>query len=424
MAKSGKLAVLLAMVVTLGAIAYVLAGGAEPRSRDEVAFLDLAYNLAFEGEFAHRGGIHDPRPLDTSAPLVPTAYRAPGLPLMLAPIAMLGGGLQAMRIFNACCLGASLLVLFRLAARGKGEQTALLAMLFIAGSPAVFYSGVTLYPQAVASLLLLCVVWMLPQGGAGFGMRRAAGFGAIWGALVLLVPIFLLLLPVCLGVLLVQRRIGALAAAVALSVAMLAPLGWGARNQAQFGAFVMTATSSGYNLACGNCPSAEWNTSTEVSFPSELVAALAGKDEVEADKVFRDAVREWAAQDPFRLAVLYAKKCAYWFAYSNDLVSDRLQDIDRRALGLQARYLLLAATVLPFLILLLVRCLAVRAKPLDADGVVVIALYVVACLVYAVFFVRVRFRIPFDWVVAPLVAEAAMWGLRPILARLRAWRAA
>jgi hypothetical protein len=54
--------------------------------------------------------------------------------------------------------------------------------------------------------------------------------------------------------------------------------------------------------------------------------------------------------------------------------------------------------------LLVVRLALVRRIPLSALEVLLLALYLGAGLAYAVYFTRIRFRLPFDWLLIALDA--------------------
>ena len=69
----------------------------------------------------------------------------------------------------------------------------------------------------------------------------------------------------------------------------------------------------------------------------------------------------------------------------------------------------------PLLALLVVRLMLIRRLPLTDLEVLFLSLYLAAGMAYAIFFTRIRYRLPFDWL---LIALDAIFVARVIAGRL------
>ncbi len=382
---AGLALVIALLAVALSAAATIMAGDA-PKSLDETAFQDIARNLAFEGAFANAEGEL-------------TAYRAPGLVFFLAPFVKLGAGLMELRLTQAVLFGLTLVLLYNLFRRHGGPLAGLLAMAMVPLWPVALYASTTLYPQTLAGFLLVASVSLLDRMRDAVSLWSALLAGLVIGALVLTLPITLLLFPVFLGWVALRGSRRVAQCVLVLVVSALVVGSWTYRNHKALDAFVPVATSSGYNLLLGNAPNARYDTSTEIRFPEYVYTELTGKTEAERNKVFTKAALDEIAKDPQRFVTLYAAKFLHWFDYSNKLVSDQVEELEHGASGVDVslRELVLLVTYLLVIVgPLALRLLMLRRVPLKDIEVLALCLWVAAGLAYALFFTRVRFRLPFD----------------------------
>ena len=111
-------------------------------------------------------------------------------------------------------------------------------------------------------------------------------------------------------------------------------------------------------------------------------------DEFERDRYYRDAAFDWVGDHPGAAATLYVRKVANYFNFRNDLY------VDEEASPLKD--LVSALSYLPLLALLAVRLAVVRRFPLSRLEALIVALYLSNALFLALFFTRVRFRLPLD----------------------------
>ncbi|MGI8440906.1 MAG: hypothetical protein ACR2NV_12095 [Thermoleophilaceae bacterium] len=384
--RGGALAAALALLVLAAGVAYSVVLGPAPRFPDEVEYLRLAESLA-SGAGLSLDGVR------------PTAFRPPGYPAALAPVIALGGGPVAARALNfallAGAMGLAWLVLHR-----RGHPVAAgLAPVLMAGYPVLFYTAGTIYPQTLALLGVMALVLMLGTEAPGVALGALAGLLA--GATALTVPTLVFLVPV--AVVWLAARAGAgrrLAVGVlCLLVAAVTIGAWSVRNVQAVGAPVFVSTNSGYNLVLGNAERTSPNAGVNADVRREIAPA-ARLDEVERDVYLRDRALEWVVRNPDRAARLYALKVLNHFNYRNELrTSSRASALADVAVALTYGALLLI--VLARLALALA-----RRAPLSAFEGLLLAIYALSALATAVAFTRIRFRVPFDPLLAMLAALA------------------
>lgn len=361
----------------------ILRTGNQVISLDEPAFLAIAQNLAETGVFANAEG-------------EVTAYRAPGMAFFLTPFVWLGLDLVGLRMVNAVLTALTLILLFHIVRRHAGPLAGLLAAVLVLTSPPVIYAATTLYPQTLGAFLLVAMVWALDRLHAAPSAARAFGAGLIYGLLVLTIPAVLLLSPfLAFWLLRYVARPWQAVMIFALTSAMLSGL-WTVRNYVVFDAFVPVATSSGYNLIFGNAPAARYDSSLDVRLPAYVYEGLTGLSEVEGNSFLTHAALQEIAADPRRAARLYMGKFLHWFDFSNTLLSEA-GTRQSSTLSLRDTILLISwcLLVLPLAIHLLMQ----RRAPLRAIEWLAVGLWIGAGLAYAIFFTRIRFRMPFDWLI-------------------------
>ena len=116
---------------------------------DEADYVQLADSLASQGRYTLDG-------------VAPSAFRAPGYPVLLSAIRILGGGIPAQRYANFLLLAASLALVYKILRTQAPSLGPLSGALLVIAYPVLFFTAGTLYPQTLAAfLLLLCIYWLL-----------------------------------------------------------------------------------------------------------------------------------------------------------------------------------------------------------------------------------------------------------------------
>lgn len=383
--KAALIAVAAAAIALVGGVAYSFLLGPELRYYDEMDYLGLARRLVELGHYTQDG-------------ITPTASRPPGYPVFLAAGAALGAGVQALRIMNFVCLAASILLLYRLTGRIGGPRAGAIAAALALLYPVFFYAAGTLYPQTLASTLFLLALVIVDRTDHPPHVAHAAGAGLLFGVLILTVPTFVFsLVIVSLWLVLTHRSRALPACATGLAVVLLVLGSWQLRNYQKFGEFVFVSTNSGVNLLLGNSENTRSDSGVNVDI-AHYREASSDLSEVERNRFFRDAALRWVAENPASAARLYVAKWLHYFSYRDELATES------EATG--ARELLMLVTYGPLFALTLLRLGFWRRLPVRRDELLLIALFFLNSFFLALFFTRIRFRIPLDYL---LIAEAGIF---------------
>jgi len=328
----------------------------------------------------------------------PTAYRPPGWPLALAGIYRVWNHPVAARIANAAAYGLTAWLLAVMASRIVPEGR-VFAPLLVLLYPLGLYTAATLYAQALGTLLLVALLLLLLNS-----RRRtlaAAAAGVLLGFLLLTIPAFLLLIPLLLaGALFPHWRAPANPLgrfALLLVCAAMVVLPWSLRNARVFGQFVPLATNGGVNLLLGNSEHSRPNAGINVDI-SRYRAQVQGLDEASTDRQLRRFAFEWMAQNPGRAVGLYLRKVLNYFNFRNELYVASERSRLKDAIVFVSYY--------PLLLLAVARLLFWRRQRLSATEVMLYLLYFGNAFISALFFTRLRFRVPFDVLLAVPAATA------------------
>lgn len=418
LADHGKLALVIAVasLVAFGS-ALSIREGNRLKSHDELSFVDVAKNIALHFKFAHTNDPGDDR-YDPSIPAggpKPTAYPPPGFSLFMAPFLHLGAGFVELRIINFLVAGLTLVLLYFLLAR-YSRLSGLLGIVFVLGYPVLMYLASALYPQTLAACLLVANLYLLDRMGPDSKLRDYALAGLLFATLPLTAPVYLALLPIVLWWLLFRRRSSFRQVAVMAVVTGLTIGIWTIRNYRVFHAFVPLSTNVGHMLISGNSPNSRpWSYAAYapdrgerdpagVVIPNYVFTELTGTNEVEANRVLTRGALKLIRENPAQSLIRYVHKFFYWFHYRNDLISDRVIPGGASDVPKRARDLIMLFTYGPLLGLLLVRLALFRRYSISNLELLFVALYIGAGLAHAIFLARIRFRLPFDWLLIALDA--------------------
>lgn len=373
---------LLALSVVAGVVysCFIPAGA---RFVDEADYLALGRHLA-EGAGYSLNGVQ------------PTAMRPPGYPFFLAPILAAGGGIAVIRIAQNLLVAGTVMLAARLTAKGPGAlaATAGLTLLY----PVLFYTAGTLYAQTLAGFLFVAALaqWL----AAGRRLFPAFTGGLTFGALILTVPTFGLTFFVALAAAWWLKQLGGrgiLAAAVGATL-MLGV--WTTRNLVQFHRFVPVASNSGFNFLLGNNGHAvPYRGINDVDVaPYVREADARGLDDFARDRFFREQALRWIGHHPGREARLYAEKTLNFFNLWNEYAPSSRAQITA---GMQA---VMAGSYLLLLGLLAWRLAETRRFPLEPREKFLLLIYVASAFTSAIFLTRIRFRLPYDYLLIAVIA--------------------
>jgi hypothetical protein len=379
-------------VFQIGGLALLLlcAGSLDWISGDQLTYSDerdyatLAQSLLHRGTFAYANG----------APIV---SRPPGYPVVIAAIYSVIERPVAVKIANALFLALATFVLGLLAGRLDPRAPALVPYLVLA-YPLLLYAAGTLYPQILACLLLAVVVMLITRQHAK--VTDCVFAGIAYGALILAVPYFLALLPLLAGYVFIRgpgskRRTAVLATALVLASAVVVTP-WTLRNYLVFHTFVPVSANNGYNLFVGNSPETTPNSGLNVPVLKLCNHLRSHMTETDFDAAFRQCALDWISANPAAAAQLYLGKLVNYFNYRNEIATAG-QDTGWREW-------LVFFTYYPLLLLVLIRAALFRRFPFERAEILIYLLYFLNACASALFFTRLRFRIPFDFLLIAIEA--------------------
>jgi hypothetical protein len=364
-------------------VAYSIWLGDQTRFPDEVEYLQLASSLANRSTYSYDGE-------------TPSTFRPPGYVFFLSIPAAVSNNVIALRSINFVAYSTSIVLAFLLSRRIGGQLTAALTVLLIAAYPVLFFTAGTLYPQTLASALFLGFLNVA-------AMPRITGFAAIvagilMGLLVLTIPTFILSCTIVILWCIWQRRFASVRWAILIPVVCMLVVGmWSLRNFSVTDRLVPISSNSGINLLLGNSENTEANSGPTTDI-SKYVAETDGMNEVEKDEYFRHAAFDYVKDHPTAAFRTYLAKVANYFNFRNDLhtqsESSRLKD-----LVLLVSYGAIGAFAVS-------RVILSRRYPMTPFEKLLLALYLVNALWEALVFTRIRYRLPYDFLVAILAASA------------------
>lgn len=376
-----KLTWILAGLTVVAGGFYSLWLGERLRYIDERDYFTLAENLLQFRAYSSDG-------------INPSAFRPPGYPMLLAAMRLLGAPIFMLRMLNFVALAAIVVLLQRWTVRlfqhrGISVVAAGLPLCY----PVLFYTAGALYPQIIAAFLLLVLVERLSRVSIAIRFAHIVQIGLISSLLLLMIPAVSFVLPVLAIWLGFQRH--RKEAVLLCMVGFLLPAAWSIRNRVVFGEWVYISANSGFNLYLGNSADTTPNSGTNVARGS-LDAETIALNDVQRDHAFRDAGLDWIRNNPQRAAVLYTQKILNYFNFRNELATQSESS--------STNDILMFATYYPLLALVLARLVLARRSPLTTTEWVIIIIYLLNALTTAIFFTRIRFRLPFDMLLFVMVA--------------------
>jgi len=372
---------LVALLLILGSAYAAYLGNTLRFLPDELDYRDLAQNLVATGMYTLDGK-------------QPTAYRAPGYPVYLAALAFFGGKVVHFRLLNFLALAVVICCVFKILKEQSTPFAACFGALLVIGYPLAFYTAGTLYPQTLAAALLLLTLYFFTRRA----MKSLDYFlsGLFLGCLILTVPTFAFVLVVfAVWQLLVPPNRSSKGWVIVLIPVFLLLGGWTVRNYLVFDTFVFVSTNAGENLLIGN---SEYTTSNSGRTP-EIVRYMAEAEqlgEIERDHYYRTKAFEFMLAHKAHTVRLYFLKVINNFNYRNDL--------ETRDATSTTKDLVLMLTYDTLLSLLILRLILFKLYRLSPFEILLVSLYLSAAFVSAVFFTRIRLRLPFDFLLILLAA--------------------
>jgi len=367
------------LIIALG-IFYSLDIGDKFRYPDEQQYYQLAKNLASQFHYSLSGES-------------PTAYRPPGYPVLLSFFILIGADIFHLRILNFIFLSLSIVLLVKIIRALYSPRAAAIGAFLVIAYPILFYTSSTLSPQIFASFLFLLFLFQLttklPSNSLYFLM------GVTYAILILTVPIFLLLLPVITIWCVSSKKTIKFKQLIIFSMTLFILVGsWTLRNYLTFNSLVLVSSNAGENLLYGNSENTLPNTGP-VNI-SKYTQETLEMNEGERNTYYISQAIYFMVDNPLRTFTLYFQKFLNYFNYTNILktVSEASYQKD----------LLMLVTYGTLIILLFVRIFLFLWYKFSSFESLLLLLYIASGLTYAIFFTRIRFRLPFDFLLIAIVA--------------------
>jgi 4-amino-4-deoxy-L-arabinose transferase-like glycosyltransferase len=346
---------------------------------------------------------------------LPGTFKPPGYVYFLAGVRLfVGQSLTAIRLAQSV-VGALACVLTFLVARRLFSRTAgLIAGIYTCVYPLLIYVCGVVLPQALETLLVIGVVWLLLAFSESADRRLLAACGVVLGLGALVVPLILAIAPVAALWAYSVRRWRILPAAkdvlVLGGITLLMIVPWTIRNYVVEKRFIFIATMGNQLLYVHNNPWADPDdkeTTRAMSFKlRDEVAdeALRNPSGPTEDEIFLQRFRDFVTQHPGRFAVIYLKKFKNFFSLFPSTFSKNEHTVDRNKL-------VAAITYAPVLVLWLFGA-AVSLRS-NRQALILFAIPVLFAMGYSVFHTTVRYRVPTE----PCSIILATYGLLWILSR-------
>jgi 4-amino-4-deoxy-L-arabinose transferase-like glycosyltransferase len=330
-----------------------------------------------------------------------TALRPPGYPFLLMSFAALGIGRVGLRMLNFIALAATVVILYFWLKEHSDVRAGVIGVGLTICYPVLFYAAGTFFPQTLGAFLFLLTLYLVTK--KPIRIWRACLAGLLFGCLILTIPIFIFGLPL-IGLWLIWRERAWQTAVLFLLVTGLMIGVWTVRNYRVFHTLVFVATDSGFNFLMGNAPETTANSGLTIDFDKYKNETI-GLDEVQADAYYRARAMRFIHNYKMHALQLYFSKVLNFFNFRNDLLtqgeSSSLRDI----------VMLVGYGGMIFILIL--RIISSRFFRFSDLEIFLLLLYVFSAFVYAIFFTRIRFRLPFDFL---LIAVDAIF-LRNLMMR-------
>lgn len=324
----------------------------------------------------------------------PSAFRPPGYPFILYFTYKAHESVFLAKFVNVLALTATAWVL-NLLVHEVSPSGRVFAPLLVLAYPLFTFSSSVLVPQIVGGLMFVLVVYWLIKYPKSFVSAAACGF--TFGALILTIPSFALVFFCLTALMILANQVAQFYSTKFVGLFFLATIlvvcPWIVRSSLLFDRFVFISTNSGINLLFGNSENAAYDTGVvDISKYSDT----AGMNEAELDGYYQKAALAWVSNHPLDATVLYLQKVANYFNYKNRISTSSQENVFRNALMFVAYYPLLIAAAIRFALW--------RKYRFTWPEILLYLLYFGNAFLSAIVYTRLRYRIPFDFLLVAMVS--------------------
>lgn len=343
------------------------------RNKDEEEYFTLAQNIVEYQAFSYDG-------------ITLTAYRPPGYPLFLAMLSYLSNELIFLRLVNYLAHIFTAFLVFKFLKKNISLEISVIGLIIYSVYPLFLYSASTLYPQTIGTILfLLTIYWIFERGKNKYYNILS---GILFGVLILFIPSFILIAPVVLIFLFYYKSKSLFKSPILFLVSVLFIISlWSIRNFYTFDSLILVSSNSGINLLLGNSNNTKPNSGVSVDI-SKYIEEAKDFDEIDKDRYYKNKALEWIKQNPGSAITLYFQKVANYFNFKTNLATTKNKSVFYD--------ILLFITYYPLIIIVIFQLLYFQKYKLSRIELFFLIIYIVNAFTSAIFFTRIRFRIPFD----------------------------
>jgi hypothetical protein len=354
---------------------------------DEKDYYKIAYHLAADGKFSRDG-------------VQLTAWRPPGYPFFISLFIRAGASVFTLRIINFILFGLSIYILFLIVRTYADDFAALTSTILVILYPVLFYASALAIAHSLGMAFFLIILYLVlcRKTDNIFNLLLT---GILSGMLILTVPYYICTFLIII-IWLFSRdhtlKINIKKTATVMITALLVISIWSVRNFYVFKTFVFIDTHGGQVLLLGNSEKTDpfFSGAMDISdFLSDI--DLTDANEAQIDAHLRDKAIEYILSNKAAAIKLYFLKVLNYFNYANKFRGD-LSDYTSHY-----KNIIMLVTYGTLFIVFLYSIIKYRNE-LNRYELLSIIIYFVNALFLAVFHTRIRFRLPFDFLLIGVVA--------------------
>lgn len=337
----------------------------------------------------------------------PTAFRPIGYPLFLSGLRLMGiKSPIGFRIAQCIVATATVYVIFLLTTLLFVRSAGMVAALFYSIYPYFVFLPGTILASTWFSFMLVTLTWLLIKGLKSENNRLIACGGLLLGVATLVRPsAFLLIVPVIVWLYINTLNLKSFLrfSAIVSVTLFLVICPWIVRNYNQVG-ILNFSTNGGRNLWLGNNPQTTAASGSNINPTKELEQKLNKVNtEVEADRLYSEAAKDFIRANPQDAIILFFKKALYFWRLDPSPTTEGYVTQNK------LHWWVSVLSVGP--VFLLATIGFIKSPKQTKKMVSLFLFYEIAFMVlHAVYFPKVRFRLPIDQFLIVLAAFALVMG--------------
>ena len=327
---------------------------------------------------------------------VPTAYRPVGYPFFLSIFISISNSILFLKIINIITYMLTILIFYKILSKYI-QEVALYFVIISSLYPFFIFTSGILVPQSLEAMNLALIIYFLIQNKLSTTFISAI----IYGLNMLLAPSFILVLPIFLLFILLKSK-NNMSIFIFIIGIILVVFPWSYRNSKIFNKPVFISTNGGVNLLLGNSEYTKYNSGTMVNFDKyNKYTDKHTLNEAEKDSFYKREAFLWVINNPQRAFTLYWGKLLNHFASINKVATSTQNSSIKDIIAFLSYY--------PILFLAFIRLLLYRKFPFSDLEKLFYMIYIFNAFASAIFFTRVRFRLPFDFALIVLASYSIFY---------------